>query len=359
MSAGPGPAGRAPRMLEFRSGGWVLLLGAILVAGAVAWRLAALWPSIGHAAIGDGEHVESYRFDLSNLNVPPDQLVAGGLARDGLPALVNPATIRADQVAAGSRLAGVRVLHDSDPVVGVAIDGRARAYPVWILAWHEVVNDTLAGEPILITYSGPCDSSVVFDRRAGGEPLNFGVSGLLYNSNLVFYDRREARGDPGVGRESLWSQLLFRAIAGPAAAAGATLELIPCAVVPWGEWRSRHPQTDVLLPDPARARVYKRDPYLAYLGSPTLQFPVDPLPAGGAIAFKTPIIAVREADGWHVRPADSYDRAPDSSGRAAGSLAGGSHPAASRPGSHEPITIRALWFAWYAMHPDSIVDAVP
>lgn len=351
MSAGPGPDGRAPRMLDFRSGGWVLLLGAVLVAGAVAWRLAALWPSIGHAAIGDGEHVESYQFDLSNLNVRPDQLVAGGLARDGLPALVNPATVPADQVVSGRRLGGVRVLHDSDQVIGVAINGRARAYPVWILAWHEVVNDTLGGEPILVTYSGPCDSSVVFDRRVGGQARNFGVSGLLYNSNLVFYDRRDDQRVAGVRGESLWSQLLFRAIAGPAARANATLDLIPSLVVSWGRWREQQPQTDVLLPDPARARVYKRDPYLAYLGSPTLQFPVDPLPTGGAIPFKTPIVAVREADGWHVRPADSP-------GGAADALAGALVASASRPGSPEPIAIRALWFAWYAMHPESIVDAV-
>lgn len=325
----PPPGGRSSRTLDLASGGWVLLLAGVLMLGVFAWRLAAIWPTLSRPAIGDGEHVDSYGFDLSNLRVSRDELVAAGLPRDGLPALVCPPAITAAQAAHGPRLAGVRVLHASDPVVGVVVGGEARAYPLWILVWHEVVNDTLGGEPILVTYSGPSDACAVFERRVGGREREFGVSGLLYNSNLLMYDRCKADETP-----SLWSQLLFAAISGPAAERGETLKLLPAMVVSWGEWSARHPETTVILPDPARKRLYRRDAYLAYQGSPKLHFPTSPLPEGGALPLKMPVVAVRQDGAWRVYRADEF----------------------VYPSRGElPVSVRALWFAWYAMHPDSVV----
>lgn len=321
-------------MLDFRSGGWVLLLAGALMLGIVGWRLAAIWPTVRHPAVGDGHNVYTYRFDLFNLTVPADQLVAGGLPRDGLPALVDPPVIRADEIVPGVRLAGVRALHDGEPVIGVVVNGEARCYPHWVMVWHEVANDTLGGRPILVTYSGLCDSSVVFDRAVGGRVRAFGVSGLLYNSNLLMYDRDPPEGES----ESLWSQLLFRAVAGPAAERGETLEILPAIVTSWLEWRLRHPGTTVLLPDPQRRRLYRRDAYMAYYGSPRLQYPVDPLPEGDRIPFKTPIVAKRTPEGWRVRLA--------------------SHRGL-RPAADDGPEVFALWFAWYAMHPESIVEDHP
>ncbi len=315
------------RRLDLAGGGWVLLLTGVVVVGICAWRLAAMWHTLGHAAVGDGQNIASYQFDLSNLRVPRELLVAGGLPRDGLPALIDPAVTTVADVRRGSRLAGVRVLHDVDPVIGVSRGGEARAYPLWVMAWHEVANDTLGGEPILVTYSGLCDSSVAFLRRVGDLTPTFGVSGLLYNSNLLMYDRVESG-----GASSLWSQLLFRAVSGPAAVASVELQRIPAEVVSWGEWSARYPDTTVVLPDPVRKRLYRRDAYLAYFGSPKLHYPVNPLPENGAFPLKTPIVATREADGWVVR-----------------SAVGASAPAT--------LAVHSLWFAWYAMHPESRVVA--
>ena len=112
-----------------------------------------------------------------------------------------------------------RFLVPGDLVIGLSLHGEARAYPLEILALHEVCNDTLGGEPILVTYQPLCDSAVVFERRVDGHTREFGVSGLLYNSNLLMYDRHPEQPQD----ESLWSQLQFRALAGPAAAQHATL----------------------------------------------------------------------------------------------------------------------------------------
>lgn len=259
----------AQRLLDFRSGGWVLLIAVgLCVATVVLWvqRLGGQRP-----IVGDGRNVATYGFDLSTCLVPRGEIVAAGFAKDGLPAMTNSAVFtpaQADEFSHELRAAHQgRFLVDSDRVIGVVVNGAARAYPLRVITWHEVVNDTLGGRPIVVTYNPLCDSTVVFDRRVAGETLELGVSGLLYNSNLLMYDRRpEARG------ESLWSQLQFRAIAGPAAEKGRTLALVPAVVVHWSDWLARYPDTSVLAPDRDRLRVYQNT-YDPYFGSDLLRFP--------------------------------------------------------------------------------------
>lgn len=129
-------------------------------------------------------------FDLRNAIIPKNEIRSGGPPKDGIPALTNPAVIRAQDAA---------YLNAADRVAGVAIGEEARAYPLKILNYHEVVNDKLGGVPIAVTYCPLCDSVVVFDRRTEAGVREFGVSGLLYNSNVLMYDRS---GRP----ESLWSK---------------------------------------------------------------------------------------------------------------------------------------------------------
>jgi len=191
--------------------------------------------------------------------------------------------------------------------------------------WHEIINDCVGGRPIAVTYSPLCDSVVVFDRCVGGETLEFGVSGLLYNSNLLMYDRR-----PDAVGESLWSQLQFRAVAGPAAKKGRTLEIMPAVVVPWAAWVDRHAETTIVLPDPRRKRLYERDTYQHYFNSDKLHFPVTPLPPPDGWPLKTPIVALRKGGGWEAMRAEEFENPVD---------------------LHDRIAVHAFWFAWYAMHP--------
>jgi hypothetical protein len=198
------------------------------------------------------------------------------------------------------------------------------------------VNDTLAGNPIAVTYNGLCDSVAVFDRRVAGdegdEILAFGFSGLLMNSNLLLFDRRA---EPE--RESLWSQLQARAISGPAARRGAQLRILPCAVVTWREWHARFPDSTVMLPDPQRKELYKRDPYTSYLGSDELRFDVSPLPDRAERPYKSPMVALQTPQGWRVWPVESA-------------------PSVLDLAAQEYGVMYAFWFAWYAAHPEAEIN---
>jgi hypothetical protein len=341
----PGPRRRT---LDLRGGGWVVLLAILLSTLIFSWRVIEVLGNRGGRAIGDGKNPATYGFDLSGANVPPGEIVASGLPKDGIRAIDAPSILTIEQVEAMK--GRNKLLVSSDRVIGLTLGGRARAYPIRILNWHEVVNDTLGGTPVAVTYSPLCDAAVAFDRRIDGVDARFGVSGLLYNSNLLMYDRRE-----GPGGESLWSQLAFRAIAGPEA--GRALEIIPVALVSWGDWRGLYPETTVLGPDPGRMDQYRADPYGSYFGTPKLRFPVRPLPPPGGLAPKTPIVAVRiDPRMWGVASIPAVV--------SRGGIDGDLGPISGRmEASEDPATVRvvtdpprdvvyAFWFAWHAFHPE-------
>ncbi len=195
-------------------------------------------------------------FDLRNAIIPVREIRSGGPPKDGIPALTNPPAISVQQAA---------YLKESDRVAGVVLGDEARAYPLKILNYHEIVNDHLGAVPIAVTYCPLCDSVVVFDRRAEGGEREFGVSGLLYNSNVLMYDRG---GEP----ESLWSQVLAKGVSGPGA--GQELKTLPVELVTWEDWRTRHPQTTVLSSQTGHARDYQTNPYRRYFAGRGLMFPV-------------------------------------------------------------------------------------
>jgi hypothetical protein len=276
--------------------------GALLIA-VILWRGRDMLEGHGEKAVGDGRNPVTYGFELGNTLVPLPEIAASGLPRDGLPVLDFPRLLAPAQADSLYERQHYKYLVPGDRVIGVTQGGRARAYPISVLNWHEVVNDTLGGRPILVTYSPLCDASVVFDRELptnGGSPgsaLLFSFSGLLYNTNLLIYDRgADHRG------ESLWSQLQARAVAGPAANAGRRLRILPCAVARWADWREKYPETTVLEPEPSRRERYQRDPYVHDYGSDLIRFPVDPLPPPGTPGYKTPCVIVGVDGRYAVYP---------------------------------------------------------
>ena len=170
--------------------------------------------------------------------------------RDGIPAIVDPAfgsdwgdvTYEIPDRSGGSFVASPDLGPEAE-VLGVVVGGRARAYPLKLLDWHEVVNDDLGGA-LLVTYCPVCRSGVIADRRVAGAVRTFGVSGFLYRANLVLYDDAS---------ESLWSQLAVQAIQGPLT--GTRLDIRPSSVTTWRAWKASHPDTDVLLPPPFSGTV--------------------------------------------------------------------------------------------------------
>lgn len=153
-----------------------------------------------------------------------------------------------------------------------------------ILIWHEIVNDQVAGTPVAVTYCPLCNSALAFERRLGDRLLTLGVSGLLYRSDLVMYDRQT---------ESLWSQIEGRAIAGHLT--GRTLQRVPVQTVTWDQWRQANPAGKVLSRDTGVDRDYGRNPYLGYdkAADDPFAFSADPDPR---LAPKERVLGLGDTD---------------------------------------------------------------
>ncbi|KTG30828.1 DUF3179 domain-containing protein [Haloferax profundi] len=210
------------------------------------------------SAAGGTETPRAGPFDLP---IPEDELRRGA-PKDAIPAITAP--VYSDDWSGFDEVSVE--LDDSFEVVGVELDGIVRAYPLAILNWHEIVNDTFDGRPVVVTYCPLCGSAVVADRLVQGEPTYFGVSGFLWMSDLVMYDDRT---------NSLWSQVLATAIRGELT--GDTLSLLPATISTWGEWKASHPDTDVLVPPPVsgtirgrQTRRYEVNPYTSYQQSSSI-----------------------------------------------------------------------------------------
>ena len=204
---------------------------------------------------------ENFRLFLSagvKHEIRLEEIVWGGVRKDGIPALVNPANIGA---------ADATYLEDNDLIFGVEINGDARAYPLRILDWHEMFNDVVGGVPVALAYCTLCGSGILFETLVEGRsrPFVFGSSGFLYRSNKLMYDRET---------HSLWNQFLGRPVVGPLTGSGLELEIRPVAITSWKDWRRRHPDTKVLSLDTGYTRDYAPGrPYGAYFDSPDLMFP--------------------------------------------------------------------------------------
>ena len=181
----------------------------------------------------------------------------GGVAVDGIPALVNPAFVEG---------AEARYLVPGELVFGVELGGDARAYPLRILDWHEMVNDVVGGVPVALAYCTLCGAGVLYDARAGDEVLEFGSSGLLYESNKLMYDR---------ATDTLWNQLTGEPVMGARAGSGVRLRRLPVVVSDWASWLKDHPGTLVLDIDTGHDRDYSPGAaYGDYFASPGTLFPV-------------------------------------------------------------------------------------
>jgi len=188
-------------------------------------------------------------------SVPLNEIIGGGPPKDGIPSIDSPKFI---SVAEASKF-----LTDSEPGIVLEIGGNNRFYPFHILVWHEIVNDTMNGKRVLVTYCPLCLSGIVFDPVVNGERVEFGTSGKLWNSNLVMYDRKT---------ESLWSQILGEAIVGELT--GTKLKVLSSDMVRFGDFRKLHSDGSVLSQNTGAARFYGQDPYGDYYTTPGTYFPV-------------------------------------------------------------------------------------
>lgn len=182
--------------------------------------------------------------DFSRHDVPLGEIISGGPGKDGIPAIDDPAF---------EAVASVGWLEPQEPVIAVGIGDDWRAYPIQILVWHEIVNDTLADAPVTITFCPLCHTVITFDRRVGDRVLDFGTTGNLRHSDLVMYDRQT---------ESWWQQATGQAIVGEMT--GTQLEFLPSQLISWDTFRAVHPDGQVLSRDTGHIRDYGTNPYAGY-----------------------------------------------------------------------------------------------
>ena len=187
-----------------------------------------------------------------------EEIVWGGVALDGIPALVNARMLPADEA---------DYLTPTELVFGVEINGDARAYPLRILDWHEMANDVVGGVPVALAYCTLCGAGVLFDTRVGDATYEFGSSGFLMRSNKLMYDRQTY---------TLWNQLTGEPVLGKLADGSIELKRLPVVVSTWQAWHSRHPDTQVLSLETGHLRDYTPgNPYGGYFASPDTMFPAD------------------------------------------------------------------------------------
>ncbi len=284
-------------------------------------------------------------FDLSNASIPVDQILQGGPPKDGIPAIDEPKFVSAGEA---------DFLDEDARVLGIERNGIAKAYPIAILNWHEIVNDRFADEGVVVSFCPLCGTGMAFHAEVGGGAArSFGVSGLLYNSDVLLYDRET---------ESLWSQIAKRAVSGPLE--GERLDMVVMSHTTWRDWRERHPNSVVLSDDTGYWRNYSRNPYQGYERSESLYFPVAAY--GTGYHPKELVIGLEVGGEFRAYP---FTELAKLNGPAT-EVVGGKRltvefDAENQTGrvlndqGEELPTVIAFWFAWSAFHPDGGVFRAP
>ena len=186
-----------------------------------------------------------WKTDFSRHTVPFSEILSGGPPRDGIPPLDDPRFTTFED--ADSYLGRL------EPVIAFELNGDARAYPLRILTWHEIVNDVVGGVPVIVTFCPLCNSAIVFDRTVDGALFDFGTSGKLRHSDLIMWDRQT---------ESWWQQFTGEAIVGELA--GKRLTFLPSSIISWEDFKAANPQGKVLSQDTGFSRPYGQNPYVGY-----------------------------------------------------------------------------------------------
>jgi hypothetical protein len=190
-------------------------------------------------------NTSAWKTNFKKHTVPFSEILSGGPPKDGIPAIDDPNFVSTREAS--------EWLKDNEPVILFEHKDDARAYPLQILTWHEIVNDTVGGLPIAVTFCPLCNASIVFDRTVAGEATTFGTTGNLHYSDLVMYDRAS---------ESWWQQMTGEAIVGDRV--GTKLNFLFSQVVAFADFKARYADGKVLSRDTGYARSYGANPYIGY-----------------------------------------------------------------------------------------------
>lgn len=285
------------------------------------WILALLFCLLAAFANANPE-VWKYEWPRTNFSKSTignwSEIQSGGPPRDGIPAIDDPRFLKAS---------AERRVADREPVITIEIAGATpRAYPLRYLTWHEIVNDSVGGVPVAVTFCPLCNSAMVFDRRTSRGTLSFGVSGKLRNSDMVMYDRET---------ESWWQQVQGKAIVGDLT--GMQLRQMPSWTESFAQFKARNPE-GLVLAQPGNSRAYGTNPYGGYdsASRPFLYngeippFGIHPLERVVRVGNRAwPLTRLREEGGvteagltltWETGQASALDTSDIARGRDVGSI---------------------------------------
>ena len=274
-------------------------------------------------------------FDLSNSSIPVSEILSGGPGKDGIPAIDNPQFIS---------LEDVDFLKENDVVIAIKQGSEIRAYPTRILIWHEIVNDVVAGIPLVITYCPLCGTGMVFERKIGDTVYDFGVSGLLYQSDVLMYDRQT---------ESLWSQLAMKSVSG--INQGKPLKWRSSDHLTFSALKKKYPNAKVLSTETGSIRNYQANAYSDYFDSSENLFPVPELRSD--FPTKSWVIGVLldgKAKAYAVDELKEFDEIEDKFGGEKLKVLYDEekkfHEITRENGEVIP-SVLVFWFAWQAFYP--------
>jgi hypothetical protein len=343
--------------LTFRGGGWVIALLAFVIIAIITWAVAPAVLRLGNLGPGDGATVASYKFDLSNLQLEEDTLVAVMQHRDMSPVLTNPTILSVEKLAEHNYGNRNQFLVSSDLVVGIELGGETRTYPMHMLNVHEIINDTLGGVPIVVYWNWPSGFIGVYKRILHETEVDFGMSGLSGNGVMLIYPTQDT-----VGGEQLISPMLGQSVTGK----HARLQPITHEVTSWKDWFARHPETTSLSPDGQYKKRYRKGDPRQYFLNETIYFPVSEMPMDD-VNPKTHVIVLNTGSGDTVYALEDLIDSAGENGELALDVSGvpvtftvGTAPlfAVARDASGNAIpTQRSLWFTWYANHPGAVITS--
>ncbi len=274
-------------------------------------------------------------FILSNLLIPLDEIKSGGVSKDAIPAISSPNYLSIDEV---------DFLRTEDLVISVTQSGVTKAYPIKILNYHEIVNE----ENYLVTYCPLCYSGVVFNNKVDGNSLNFGVSGLLYFSDILMYDFKT---------NSLWSQLESKAISGDLS--GKELDIIPSFMSTWSAWKKRYPDGLVLSTETGYEREYNTNPYQEYESNDATMFPISK--ENGLMAKKDLVLGItinNESRAYPIKILKKRVFVQDSLGDKSISIKYDPNTKSAEVQDAQRNAVPATvmyWFAWYAFNSETSI----
>ncbi|GLQ74223.1 DUF3179 domain-containing protein [Vibrio penaeicida] len=276
-------------------------------------------------------------FELAGATIDSSEILHGGPPRDGIPSIDQPKFIPASKV---------DYLQKDDIVIGVEVNGVARAYPTRILVWHEIVNDRIKNTPFTVTYCPLCGTGMVFDARVDGKAKTFGVSGLLYRSDVLMYDRET---------ESLWTQLGLTSVSG--LETGKRLTWMPSKHMTWNAWQAANPNGEVLSLDTGYKRDYFGQAYARYFASDAPMFPVpenrNELPQKDWVVG---VIVDGKAKAYPVSELEGNPHFEDTIGSKKLTVSyqkDARHPQVKDENGELVPSVMVFWFAWQAFYPET------